>query len=90
MATVEASPLESFVDALTQGFTPELASHFADLPKPYPEFQKRLDALADKANEGNLSSEEEAEYAKYVEYMDLVALMRLKARAKASESRGKE
>jgi hypothetical protein len=76
--------LERFVDHLTAGFTPELAKHFAELPKPNPEFQARLDALAVKANEGSLSSEESVEYEKYIEYMDFVAYMRLKARARAA------
>ena len=78
-----ADTLERFVDHLTRGFTPELAKHFAELPKPDPEFQARLDELAAKANEGSLSPEETAEYDKYVEYMDFVAYMRLKARARA-------
>ena len=78
-----ADTLERFVDHLTRGFTPELAKHFAELPKPNPEFQVRLDELAAKANEGSLSPEETAEYDKYVEYMDFVAYMRLKARARA-------
>ena len=78
-----ADTLERFVDHLTRGFTPELAKHFAELPKPNPEFQARLDELAGKANEGSLSHEETAEYDKYVEYMDFVAYMRLKARAHA-------
>jgi len=78
-----ADTLERFVDHLTRGFTPELAKHFAELPKPNPEFQARLDELAGKANEGSLSHEETAEYDKYVEYMDFVAYMRLKARARA-------
>ena len=78
-----AHTLERFVDHLTRGFTPELARHFAELPKPDPEFQARLDELATKANEGSLSSEEAVEYDKYVEYMDFVAYMRLKARARA-------
>jgi hypothetical protein len=78
-----ADTLERFVDHLTRGFTPELAKHFAELPKPNPELQARLDELASKANEGSLSPEETAEYDKYVEYMDFVAYMRLKARARA-------
>jgi hypothetical protein len=76
--------LGKFVDYLTRGFTPELAKHFAELPKPNPEFQARLDELADKANEGTLSREEAIEYDKYVEYMDFIALMRLKARVRVS------
>ena len=74
--------LEKFVEHLTRGFTPELARHFAELPSPNPEFQARLDELAEKANEGSLSPTETLEYEKYVEYMDLVAFMRLKARSR--------
>lgn len=76
--------LERFVEHLTQGFTPELARHFAELPEPNPEFQACLDELADKANEGTLSPAEAREYDKFVEYMDFVAFMRLKARARVS------
>jgi hypothetical protein len=75
--------LERFVDHLTRGFTPELAKHFAEIPEPNPEFQALLDELARKANEGFLSTEEEAEYEKYVEYMDFVTYMRLRARARS-------
>ena len=75
--------LSQFVDHLTEGFTPELARHFADLPKPNPEFQARLDDLAEKANEGTLTPDEAKRYDRYVEYMDFVALMRLKAKARA-------
>jgi hypothetical protein len=74
--------LGKFVDHLTRGFTPELARHFAELPEPNPEFQARLDELAEKANEGALSPEEAREYNQYVEYMDFVALLRLRARAR--------
>jgi len=76
--------LSKFVDHLIRGFTPEVAKHFAELPKPNPEFQARLDELAEKANEGTLSPEEAKEYDKYVEYMDFIALIRLKARLRVS------
>jgi hypothetical protein len=76
--------LGTFVDYLIQGFTPELARHFAELPKPQPEFQARLDELAAKANEGILAPEEAKAYDKYIEYMDFIALMRLKARLHVS------
>jgi hypothetical protein len=76
--------LGKFVDHLIRGFTPEVAKYFAELPKPNPEFQARLDELAEKANEGTLSPEEAKEYDKYVEYMDFIALIRLKARLRVS------
>ncbi len=80
-----ATTLSTFLDHLTQGFTPELAEHFAKLPKPDPDFQERLDELAEKANQGTLSKGEAAEYDKVSEYMDFVALMRLKAQSRVSE-----
>lgn len=78
--------LERFVEHLTKGFTPEVARHFAELPRPNPEFQARLDDLAHKANEGTLSPAEAREYEKFIEYMDFVALLRLKACARISPS----
>jgi hypothetical protein len=76
--------LEKFIDHLTRGFTPELAKHFAELPKPDQEFQARFNELAEKANAGALSVQEAAEYEKYIEYMDFIALLRIKARARVA------
>jgi hypothetical protein len=41
----------------------------------------RLDALAIKANEGQLTSEEAADYRAYIEMSDLLAILRLRAQA---------
>ena len=84
MSQYTDTALGKFVDQMIRGFTPELAKHFAELPEPDCEFQARLDELAEKANEGTLSSDEAREYEKYVEYMDFIALMRLKARSRIS------
>jgi hypothetical protein len=46
-----------------------------------PQLQTRLDALADKANQGTISAEEREEYAEYVEGLDLIAIFKMKARA---------
>lgn len=86
MSSVTDNTLDVFVDHLIQGFTPELAKHFAELPKPNPQFQTRLDELAEKANEGTLTPEEAEQYDKFIEYMDFVALMRLKARTRMADS----
>ena len=34
--------LEKFIEQLTKGFTPELAKHFAELPKPDQQYQTCL------------------------------------------------
>ena len=39
----------------------------------------RLDLLAQKANEGNLSPEEAGEYDRFIELGDIIAALRLKA-----------
>jgi len=39
----------------------------------------RLDRLAQKANEGQLSSEEAREYERFIELGDIIATLRLKA-----------
>ena len=78
------SILSRFVDHLTRGFTPELAKHFAELPKPDGTFQEHLTELAEKANAGSLSDDESKEYEKYIEYMDFIALLRLTAQARVN------
>ncbi|MBI2925264.1 MAG: hypothetical protein HYY24_06115 [Verrucomicrobia bacterium] len=44
-----------------------------------PAAQARLDALAQKANEAQLTSEEAHEYDRFIELGDIVATLRLKA-----------
>jgi hypothetical protein len=72
MGVLDSTSLHRFLEHFTGTFTPELARHFAQLP-PSPEFQARLDELAEKANEGTLTEE----YATYVEAMDVIALLRI-------------
>jgi len=45
-----------------------------------PEIQSRVDVLAERANEGELTPEERAEYLSYVEAADMLAIFKLKAR----------
>jgi hypothetical protein len=68
--------LDPFADCLTT----EVALKIVDL-RADPETQTRLDALADKANEGLLSEDERAEYAKLREAFHFVTILQAKARA---------
>jgi hypothetical protein len=45
-----------------------------------PALQARLDDLASKANEGELSEREREQYDAYVEAIDLIAILQAKAR----------
>ncbi|MGO9601401.1 MAG: hypothetical protein ACLP7Q_25755 [Isosphaeraceae bacterium] len=43
--------------------------------------QARIDELAEKCNEGELTPEERAEYKAYVDAIDIISLLQAKARA---------
>lgn len=59
--------------------TPEQTRQLADLPSD-PSIVERLAELAGKANEGELSSVEEAEYEAYIEANNLLAVLQAEAR----------
>ena len=46
-----------------------------------PDVQARIDELAEKCNEGELSEEERAEYEAYVEAIDVISILQAKARS---------
>ncbi len=80
MASVEASYLDRLLEPVTQCFTLEVAERLIALP-PDPTIQARIEELADKANEGQLSDDERAEYEEYIEAVDLIAILQFRARA---------
>ena len=46
-----------------------------------PDVQARINELADKSNEGELTEEERAEYAAYIDAFDVIAILQAKARS---------
>ena len=76
MSTV--SYLDRFLEPVTEAFTPALARKLVDL-RADPELQSHIDMLRQKANEGTLTSEEDAEYKDFVEAVDLLAILQAKA-----------
>jgi hypothetical protein len=77
MAT--ASTLDRLLDPVTSCLTPEVARNLVEL-RLDPELTARVEWLAEKANEGTLTPDEDAEYKDYVEGADLIALLQAKAR----------
>ncbi len=71
--------LDQFLDPLAATFSPEVARRIIDLRAPL-EIQARATVLADKANLGTLSAEEEAEYKDFVDAVDIIAILQTKAR----------
>lgn len=69
-----ARMLEPVSDALSPEAVRQLASLQID-----PDLQARVDDLAARANEGELTPDERAEYLSYIEAADLLAILRLKA-----------
>ena len=82
MADVElqSEVLDRLLDPVAACLTTDVARKIAAL-RVDPATQARLDELADKAAEGDLSLSEREEYATYVEALDFVALLQAKARA---------
>lgn len=77
MSTV--SYLDRILDPVTDAFTPELARRIMDL-RADDELQAEIDVLRRKANEGTLSSDEEAAYKDFVEAVDVISIIQSKAR----------
>ena len=71
--------LDRFLEPMTEAFTPEMARKLAGL-RAEPDLQARVDELADKANHGTLSAEEDSEYKSYVEAADIIGIIQAKAR----------
>ena len=70
--------LDRFLRPFTDCLTREVAQRIVNL-KLDAQSQARLNELADKANQGQLTSDERQEYEEFVEGIDLLGI--LKARA---------
>jgi hypothetical protein len=77
--TVAAQFMDRILDPLASALNEEAARRILDL-RIDPEIQARVAALAERANEGELTAEERDEYLSYVEAADLLAIFKLKAR----------
>ncbi len=64
---------------MTEALTPEVARRIVGL-RASPDDQARADELAQKANSGSLTPQEEAEYKEFIEAVDIVSIIQAKAR----------
>lgn len=78
--TLSHNFLDRLLDPFTTCLTPEVAKRLVDF-RADAETQALVDALADKANEGALSDQEQAEYRQLVEAFDLITVLQAKARS---------
>lgn len=77
MSTI--SYLDRFLDPMADVFTPELARRIVGL-RAEPRLQAYIDELADKANRGTLTPEEERDYKSCIEAADIIGIIQAKAR----------
>jgi len=77
MSTTEL--LEQMLDPFVDCLTPEAARKIVAL-RADAKLQRRLDQLADRANEGSLTRDEFAEYEKFRATFHMVTLLQSKAR----------
>ncbi len=71
--------LDRLVEPVVQTFTPEVAQALIRL-RADPELQARIDELAEKCNEGQLTAEERAEYETSIRFANYLAILQAKAR----------
>ena len=71
--------LDQLLQPVTDSFTPEVARRLVEL-RVDEATQTRIDELADKCTEGELTPEERSEYESYVHAIDMISLLQAKAR----------
>jgi hypothetical protein len=77
--TKEVSTLDRLLGPISRCLTPEVAQKLVQL-RADPKLQERLDLLADKCTEGQLTPEEREEYETLVHAGHFIAILQAKAR----------
>lgn len=78
--------LDRLLDPVRDVLTPEVAQAIADL-RADPATRERLDDLAERHHEGQLSEDELAEYQALVSGVNLISVLQAKARSVLKKSR---
>jgi hypothetical protein len=87
MKSTKTDPLlDRLIGPLGDCLTAESARRLLAL-KADRELQARVDYLAERCNEGLLTSDEQAEYSNYVSFGTFVAILKSKARQLLAKSR---
>jgi hypothetical protein len=81
----DPSPLDRLLEPLAAGFSAEMAQYIAAF-RADSEVQERIHELAEKANDGRLTSDERREYEQFIEAGTLIAILQAKARKRLGSS----
>jgi hypothetical protein len=79
--------LQQILDPVGRCLTPDVARQLVGLQAD-PDILERLETLAERSTEGELTTEERAEYETYVQAMDFIAVLQAQARALLAGSNG--
>jgi len=74
-----ATGLDGLLEPLSRCLDIESAQRIVELRVAAP-VQERIDALAERANEGTLSDDERLEYEALINAADFISILKLKAR----------
>ncbi|MFN0050545.1 MAG: hypothetical protein ACKV0T_00040 [Planctomycetales bacterium] len=85
MKTLDAPVLDRLLDPVGRILTPEVARRLVNY-RFDARARARIDMLARKCNEGELSDAERREYETYVYTIDFIAILQAKARAHLKRS----
>ena len=75
----ESAILDKMLEPVVRCFTPAVAKQIVELRADLLT-RARIDELAAKCNEGELTEAEQREYGAYVEAIDLIGILQAKAR----------
>ena len=76
---IRANVLDRFLDPFGALLTPEVAQKLVNF-RVDEQTQARIDELADKCNEGQLTLTEREEYDTYIAVIDFITVLQAKAR----------
>ena len=77
--TTPSTPLNRVLQPISECLTRDVAERVINAPLN-GDLQERLNVLAEKANDGALTAEEQYEYEQYVEGIDLLGIFKAQAR----------
>lgn len=86
LKTNDREILNRLLDSLTECFTPTVARRLIRF-RADSDTQARIDELADKCNEGELTAAERREYESYVRAINVIAVLQSKARRFLAKTR---
>ncbi|MBM3765845.1 MAG: hypothetical protein FJW32_10680 [Acidobacteria bacterium] len=76
---MSTAALDGLLDPLTSSLDPTALRQISDYRIP-PDVQARVDYLAQRANDGELTPDEDAEYEALIDGAALITILRLKAK----------